>query len=256
MKKTILLSLILSLILSINVSFAEESEIISINDEITDLGILYERATKGITDIEDNQKLLAKLVNEDNQKEENIETYSTTQKLKEIKYKSGKKEIQYVTTYFANIEHENFENTMKKASKVSILGSGDVGKTEIHSTTAFQATSRYYYSTITENNNEYIKVTKATGSWVRLDNTFSYSERTVAIGSSGAPYGGGVWATQNTLNTYNLPDTTLSFALLPPTSWKYVAEATGTYGVTTTIKIHRGYPVTTWTFVLENRVIH
>lgn len=213
------------------------SKVIYQDEEITDPSLLLERAKNGITD--KNNKGSYKLekntdkitpdnsnMNDSDFDIEDIEHYSTTQKLKVLMDDSGTSVTEYVTTDI-----------------ILMAGGGSNYEYDNDGSYSVKAYSTVYW---TEASGGQVVVTKGTGGWTVLDSQARISNRKVKIGSSGINQTN-VYVTQ----VMDKAPTSSSFSYSTPSSWIPVLITDYSQsGVTTTCTITRG--TQSWTFSFAN----
>lgn len=250
---TLLLCLVLSLVTAMP-AFADSSvnqvpEKVIENPAISDLDILFQRAVNGISDIKNEDlapKFKAHISNSEDGKSKDVNVYSTTQLLKEEKFKDGKINREYATTSFAVIE----KSDLKSPGKFYIQG--ELSDDGWDSTLSVKAYSTIRWSTEYDSNGvEHITMAGKTisGGWNLLSG-FSIKSKTVTIGQTGVSSWGGYL--QQTA-PYSISDSDFTFSKTAPSTWKPVlADDTSTVGCTQTCRIYRGTSTSYWTFIFSN----
>ncbi|WP_313640339.1 hypothetical protein [Paenibacillus sp.] len=193
---------------------------------ITDIDVLLERAKNGITDRQNESQPTPSVVQisnkallqEDEFSLEEIEYYSTTQKIREIKQDQTTVET-FSTTNFA------------------ILSADDKYQTKPDTSGGVVAYSTVSYDVIYANNLENYKLLSVTGGWNVHDSSISLSNRTVTYGASGNGMGGGAYLTQKR-GPYTVSVNAFSYAA--PSEWVYITEPQSTVGVTSQVTLSRG----------------
>lgn len=232
MKRVLKLMTVLSSLLLIfaNISYADNNNLTNEDKEtviyqatpITDINILFERAKKGITDIEEtvpSQKLIIEsAIGQNLSKEENaVEYYTTTQKIKAVK-KGEEVTETYATTNFA------------------IMSAGSVYQTTPDSSGGVVAYSTINYDRQTNNGLFTYKLISVTGGWNPHDSTISLSNRIVRYGISGNKPGGGNVNEQSG----DIPISVNAYGFSAPSTWGYVETSWMILGSTSEVTLTRG----------------
>ncbi|KJR45105.1 hypothetical protein UF75_4520 [Desulfosporosinus sp. I2] len=217
------------------------------NPAITDPHVLFQRAVNGISDLENKDlapKSKAHISNNEDGISKDVKVYSTTQLLKEEKFKDGKTNREYATTSFAVVKASD----LKSSGKYYIQGS--LSDDEWDSTGSVNAYSTIRWSNVADSNGvEHITMAGQTisGGWSPLSG-FTVKNKTVTIGQIGVSSWGG-YLSQST--PYSISDSSLTFSKTASSSWKPVlADDTSTVGCSQTCTIYRG--TSNWTFTFTN----
>lgn len=190
--------------------------------EIKDKPVLFERAKKGITDLDD-EKIVTRgqLLNKRTGKAEPARIYTTTQLLRVEKLPNGARKSSYATTGFvvAALDHAHYYDY------------------EWDSTFAVKAYGTIYWDWWYDpSGNAYYDLVKVDGGWSIADSTCSLSNKYVDIIQAGWPYGKAY--IQQKATKY---PSGLTFAYSVPSNWEPVAEVHRyQVGITTYTRINRG----------------
>lgn len=190
--------------------------------EIKDKQVLFERAKKGITDLNDDKILTrGKLINVRTGKDEPARIYTTTQLLKVETLPNGSKQSSYVTTGFV----------------VSPLDYAQYYDYNWDSTYSVKAYGTIYWNWWYDPNGvSYFDLAKVDGGWSIADSTCSLSGQYAIVAENGWVYESGYH--QQTTTKY---PSGLTFAYSAPSTWEPVSSS-GNYqvGQTTYTRINRG----------------
>lgn len=190
MKK--LLALVLSIIFTVslsNTSFASSGEnIIEKNDQITDLNILWDRASRGISD---DNSLKFKGEIKDNVEKFIVDKKSTTQLIKKVKKADGKIESEYATTVFTVITEP--KKIASLSNKILYQVADSRSWDEYDSSVSVRQVATYYYLKYSDGNLTWIKPQKIDCKW--------YTSNSVAVTS--VKYGA-EWAGETDFNNGSL----------------------------------------------------
>jgi len=219
------------------------------NPEITDQEVLFERAVNGISDLKNEDlapKSKAFISNSEDGILKDVKVYSTTQLLKEEKFKDGRINSEYVTTSFGVIK----ESDLNSSGEFTIQGA--LEDDEWDSTHSVKA-----YSTIrwtNQNDSQGVKhITMAgqtiSGGWSPLIG-FSVKNMTIRIGQTGLSSWGGYL---EQIAPYSISE--ITFSKNVSTSWKPVfADSSSTVGCSQTCRIYHGTSTSYWTFTFTNNI--
>ncbi|MFC4768560.1 hypothetical protein [Effusibacillus consociatus] len=157
-------------------------EVVFEKEEIKDQKSLFERASKGITDLENSPfSPVGELENTKTKLKEKVKTISTTQHVKSEKYPNGEVKDAYVTTSFAIIPKH-------KSQTQNYTGSAGLEYDQSQSSGQWdESISVYAYSTIYWNkyNTDYFDLQKVDGGWSIQDSQMGVKDKRVRLAASG-----------------------------------------------------------------------
>lgn len=161
--------------------------------EITDTEVLFTRAINNVSDVQIRPEATAQLINTGSSTKLDLEVYSTTQLLKEVKKDDGTVVSTCAITVFATLPNDKWD----------VAG-------------GLRAYSTVYYDIVKDQYQmQFYDLYKVTGGWDRYDSTYSLSGREVSVGLVGGGMGGGVTTNQV---MYKYPSSN-SFTYYTPSSW-------------------------------------
>ncbi|MFC4767554.1 hypothetical protein [Effusibacillus consociatus] len=229
-------------------STSETPKILFEKEEIKDQKSLFERASKGITDLEKKPfSSVAELENTKTKVKEKVKTYTTTQRIKVEKHPDGSVKESFVTTSFALIP-TNKSNINESVTTEGYNGSGSLYNSGTDPSISVKAYSTIYWDNWYDpNNNLYYDLTKVTGGWEPQDSYIQISNRYINLSAIGWAYG--VGRVNQGLQVHASINT---FSVTAPSEW-YPIHAKDTYR---TFGSHQKCTISdssdTWTFDFYN----
>jgi len=174
--KVVLSSLLTVLILTTpvfasSVNNVAKSEVVYEKPLITDMDVLYEKATNGISDIKEGKIVHnAKLTNKEKGQDKEIKTYSTTQLQKTTKDSNGNSVDTYVTTTFAVVNTSDLEENVSNSSSGTMTiqsYDGNKGDSKWDKTGGVKAYSTVYWNNSTYGSLSFVNMAgqTLTGGW-------------------------------------------------------------------------------------------
>lgn len=202
----------ISLLMLPSFAFADnaQEQILFTQKEIKDKTILFDRAVKQISDIQEQGiKAEAYLVNSSTRNIEIVKTFKTTQFLKSVVFPDGSKQESYATTAFALSGYDGYYTP--PAGWDRTIG------VKAYSTIYWN----YYYN---PQGVKYFKLEHADGGWQIYDNRLSLTNKTVLFGMSGSPMSGSSWGQSkyyyptSTTYSYSAPSSFIPIRYMPAAS--------------------------------------
>ncbi|WP_003541435.1 hypothetical protein [Desulfotomaculum nigrificans] len=230
--------LFVSPITNLNLAEAKMTEKVRFEKQIIkDVDTLYDRAQKGITDLDSKHKdklfkYKAAMIDEKNGNKKDVDVYETTQLYKQTEGEDGSITSYYATTIMAVPYYDD-----SKYKSVSD-GSGGV-----------KAYGTFYWLTNYINGIEYVDMVYVDGGWTVGDSRLTVSDRKYWYGQSG--FNLDRFFVQNTSPTYTT--SSFTFARTVDSSWAPISLTTKySIGLNSSCKITHTGNGSSWVLKMEN----